>query len=441
MQRRVAVFITIQLARLVSKVFCWLPANFISKIIRWKFAKKSLGKFSSPERLRWLQNWLRKTRSSCRQKFLANFMVNTIFVGTFKKEEVNAKEKFYPPFTILISPSMRCNLSCKNCYANAYQRNEDLPFEISDRIISEGKQLGIYLYTILGGEPFLWPRLFELFQKNSDVYFQVFTNGLLINNSVIQKLIKTGNLFPVLSLEGFQGFTDEVRGKNVFEKVNKVMDNLRGEGIPFGVSICVTRDNMEEVTSDKFIDWTIEKGSVIDWFFLYMPVRAEPDLDKMPTPQQRLQLKERRDWIRKTRDDKIFIIDFWNDAPWVGGCIAGGREFLHINSQGDVEPCIFQHFAVDNIKEKSLKEVLNSQLMRAIRQRQPFDKNLYLPCMVIDHPQILREVIKLANAQPTHPGAEVIVNDGRVVNELDRYAKSVRQIYEPVLEKEVKDFS
>jgi len=89
----------------------------------------------------------------------------------------------------------------------------------------------------------------------------------------------------------------------------------------------------------------------------------------MPTPEQRKKLYET---VQRVRLEKpLFMMDFWGDAPYVGGCIAGGRRYIHINPKGDVEPCIFVHFSADNIKEKSLKEALDSDFMRAIRAHQP----------------------------------------------------------------------
>ena len=46
-------------------------------------------------------------------------------------------------------------------------------------------------------------------------------------------------------------------------------------------------------------------------------------------------------------------MDFQNDAEYVGGCIAGGRRYLHINANGDVDPCVFIHYSDSNIREKT----------------------------------------------------------------------------------------
>ena len=76
----------------------------------------------------------------------------------------------------------------------------------------------------------------------------------------------------------------------------------------------------------------MDAGALFIWFFHYMPVGngAAPEL--LPTPEQRKMIYER---IRAYRSTKaIFSLDFQNDAEYVGGCIAGGRRYLHINAKG-----------------------------------------------------------------------------------------------------------
>ena len=191
----------------------------------------------------------------------------------------------------------------------------------------------------------------------------------------------------------------------------------------------VTKHNYKLVMSDKFIDMLIEKGSYIVWYFLYMPVGRKPDPKLMPTPKQRAYMRKRRDYIRNNKP--IFIIDFWNDAEYVGGCIAG-KEYFHINNRGDIEPCIFTHFAVDNIKGKSLKQIMDSRLFKQYRKDQPFNDNLLLPCAIIDNPDVLRKYVKKFKMKPTHPGAEKIVTDVMLMKKLDKYSKKVRKVYEPI---------
>ena len=78
--------------------------------------------------------------------------------------------------------------------------------------------------------------------------------------------------------------------------------------------------------------------------------------------------------IRAHRQSKaIFSMDFQNDAEYVGGCIAGGRRYLHINAKGDVEPCVFIHYSNVNIHNHTLLEALKSPLFQAYHDNQPFN--------------------------------------------------------------------
>jgi hypothetical protein len=92
----------------------------------------------------------------------------------------------------------------------------------------------------------------------------------------------------------------------------------------------------------------------------------------------------------------------------------------YLNANGDVEPCVYTHVAMDNIKNISLAEALNSPLFRSIRRRQPHNPNHLRPCMIIDNPHVLREVIEETKPYFTHKGAEEIVTQMKEV--MDEYA-------------------
>jgi len=370
---------------------------------------------------------------NCREKFLENFFFGGLINKTKKRKELLEKG-LAPCFSVLISPTMRCNLRCEGCYAQNYKKEDDLPYEVFDRVVDEAKrELATVLFTILGGEPFIKKDIFDIFKKHSDAYFQVFTNGTLIDEKMAQKLVELGNVWPQISIEGFEYQTDKRRGKGVFKKIMRAMDILKEAKVPFGYSVCVTRYNIKEVVSDEFVDLMIRKGALIGWYFLYMPVSGDKNTELMPTPEQRNYLRERRAYIRSNKP--LFIIDFWNDAPYVKGCIAA-KDYVHINNYGDVEPCIFTHFAEVNIKNMSLKEAINCHFFREIRKRQPFDENLLMPCMLIDHPYVIRELCQKCKVHPTHPGATTLLNE--LKDDLDKYSQGVHQIYDKIWEEEHK---
>jgi len=123
------------------------------------------------------------TSKNCQEKLFENIT----FKGLIENQKIRdegARHGLPPLHTILISPTMRCNLKCSGCYSKNYQKKDDLPFEIMDRIVKEGKEIWVAFFTILGGEPFLRNDLCLIFEKHSDVYFQVFTNSTLLNEEV-----------------------------------------------------------------------------------------------------------------------------------------------------------------------------------------------------------------------------------------------------------------
>lgn len=375
---------------------------------------------------------LSRLNPKCKEALIKTFLINAIFKGVPQTKEYEDKEGCLPPWFLVLSPTMRCNLNCVGCSTRRYQKDDDLPIPVIDRLLNEAKDMGIHFIVTQGGEMFVYEEMLGLYKKHKDLYFQVYTNGTLIDKKMARIIAQLGNVAPMVSIEGFKETTDKRRGRGVFDKAMQAMDNLREEGCFFGASITLTRHNTDEILKDAFFDLLIDKGCFVVWIFQFLPIGKDPDLELMPTPQERNALRLKVSQIRSSRP--IFIGDFWNDGPFVGGCIAAGRRYLHINNKGDVEPCAFVHFAVDNIKNTTLKEALNSEFFKFLRKNQPFGNgNLLTPCMIIDNPQFLRQAISKTGASPTHQDAEAILN-GLVSKGLDEYASQFHKIADPVWE-------
>jgi len=380
-----------------------------------------------------------------RERLAKNFFGDWVMEA--KKRERLKEEGFKAPWFFVISPTNACNLNCYGCYAHEYEKGQGLSYAELGRILNEAKKLGIHFLTLSGGEPFYYrdketgEDLLDLAEEYEDMYFQAYTNGTLLDEKTVERLAELGNVAPAISLEGFKKETEQRRGKGVWEKINKAREDLHQAGVLQGFSVTVTRENADIVTSDEFIDSLIAQHVSFGWYFIYIPIGKKPAIELMPTVEQRNHLREK---VWEWRSKKpIFIGDFWNYGPWVGGCIAGGRKYFHINSKGDIEPCVFVHFAVDNIyklwKEgKGLREAILSPFFLSIRRKQlEKNKNWLTPCTIIDKPEILREAVKEQNAYPTHKGAETII-EGEIARFLDGYAKRLDEMTRPEFEKMVK---
>ncbi|NLN16974.1 MAG: radical SAM protein [Firmicutes bacterium] len=375
----------------------------------------------------YLRRLLTQVHPNYRKGFLMNLIVKASLWGIPKQAAMTEELGVKVPYTILIDPTEACNLRCVGCWAGKYQVHT-LPYETFDRILKEAQELGIHFIVLSGGEPFAYKNLLRAAEEHPDIAFMAYTNGTLIDEEIADRLVATGNLSPVISLEGWREETDARRGAGVYDKVMTTMDLLRERGVLFGCSITATRHNVATLFADEFIDHMIAKGAMYAWSFHYVPVGREPNMDLMITPEQRSWLVDR---VAAIRDEKSFpLIDFWNDGEMTGGCIAGGRMYFHITADGQVEPCAFAHFSMENIKDKSLVEVLGSPLFKAYRKHQ-LDDNMLLPCPIIDRPEKLRQIVLESGAKPSYPDAAGLL-DGELADALDHHSQAWRKVCGPI---------
>jgi len=341
-----------------------------------------------------------------------------------------------PPWFLVISPTHSCNLNCTGCYANSgaqtgYSKTAKLPWDMLDRIITEARELwGVPLFALSGGEPLTYRSqgkdILDIVDKHKDCLFLMFTNGTLITSETAQRLARLGNLTPSLSVEGLSEQTNHRRGSGVFDNILDSMAHLRRVGVPFGISLTATRSNCEYILSDQLLDYYFEEhGAFYAFIFQYMPIGRLPNLDWMPTPEQRIPFWKRSWDVVQHRH--YFLLDFWNHGPLVEGCIAAGRDrgYLHIDWNGDVMPCVFMPYTAANILQiynqgGTLNDVWNTPFFHEVRQwqrdygygRQEPSKNgnWTLPCPFRDHFEIFRNWIEDLGLRITTPGGSSSCN-------------------------------
>jgi len=412
-----------------------------------------------------------------RKRLVDTFFVPWIVTDKVKLRRILEKEGFESPWFFVISPLKYCDLSCPGCYANADKGKVYLSYDLLNKIASDAKKIGIRFITISGGEPFIYydkekgKNIIDFFRANPDIYFQVYTNGTSLidkdlaerelseragkgdrkaqaclsriekaaernrrlygRENIVPVLAKLGNVAPAISQEGFEKETDARRGEGMYLLINNARKNLTSYGVLHGFSITYIRQNADVLTQEKLIDEIINQDVSFGWYFLYIPKGRDPSIELVPTPEQRVRL---RDFVWGMRNKKpIFIGDFWNDGPWVGGCIAGARKYFHIRADGKITPCVFADFSIGHIekdfyqKGKSLKDIIQHPAFRFIREKQLEIDNKCTPCCIIDNPHILREAVEKFNLEPALPGEEEVVM-GETAKFLDKYSEEVKRV-------------
>ena len=403
-----------------------LAGRFYGKAAKPETLDKVRAAAADPEN-RWfkfINRVLDETNPHVAKTLLLNLGYEAFFRGTKTIRENREKYGCNIPWLILFDPTNACNMHCTGCWSGTYGHKTNMSFENMDKIVTEGKELGIYLYMMTGGEPLVRKKdILKLAEKHYDCEFSLYTNSTLIDEDLCREIVRLGNITFQLSIEGTPDTNDARRGDGHYDAVMNAMDLLSRYGIIFGTSICYTRQNIEAVTDPDFIRFIADKGARFGFYFHYMPVGKNAVPSLMPTVEQRKMMIERIRWIRsKECDIGFYPMDFQNDGEFVGGCIAGGRNYFHINANGDAEPCVFIHFSDSNIKDKSILEMLQSPLFMAYHEGQPFNRNHLRPCPMLENPQLLRKMVAETGAKGTNDESEETADE--LCSKCDDYAKT-----------------
>lgn len=359
---------------------------------------------------------------------LIDTVIENIVFNPRKKDETHR----HGPLLLVVSPTGRCNLRCRGCYAASEAAGgASLPFAVFDRIVTEMRELwDSHFVVVSGGEPYLWSDegrgLLELAERHPSTFFMTYTNGTRIAGDTARRMAELGNISPAVSLEGFEGSTDARRGRGAFAATLDLFERLRRHGVPFGVSVTPTRENWDEVTGDPFMEFCFDgQGAIYCWSFQYMPIGSSPDPGLMIEPEARLEMLRRTH--RLINERRILVVDFWNGGTASYGCVSAGRSdgHFHIDWNGDATPCVFVPFAAANIHDVyatggDLNTVLDTPFFRRLRRwqdeygfRRPAAEagNWLRPCPMRDHFEVVRSAALETGARPVNEAAARALTD------------------------------
>jgi MoaA/NifB/PqqE/SkfB family radical SAM enzyme len=262
-----------------------------------------------------------------------------------------------------------------------------------------------FILLAAGGEPLLRKEVLARAARYKKHPLSVFTNGTLLEGEAMELFDRNRNLVPILSLEGDRlKRTDDRRGEGVYDRLNRAMEALRRRKIFFGASITVTTENIALVTGEAFIRRLAESGCKAVIFVEYVPVTPE-SVHLAPKKQEREFLLTQSHRLQETFRPMIFL-SFPGDEEEMGGCLAAGRGFFHINAYGGAEPCPFSPFSDVNLKEISLLEALHSPLFRRLRESGLFAEEHTGGCLLFEHRDEVEALLKSGDFAAPHASSE-----------------------------------
>lgn len=293
------------------------------------------------------------------------------------------------PPVIFLSLTNRCQLRCPGCSGHKND-SRDMPFGLADQIVTESRAAGTRYFILLGGEPFLWPGLGDLVAGHREAYFQIATNGLLVDAVSVKALRRAGNVSITFSLDGPEEDTNPRRGPGVFKRIVEGMAFAKSQGLPVSADVLVGRDNFAVVQSDSFIQDMVSRGALLLYYLPYKPVGESPDPSLVLRPEERKVLYRRVVDLRSRYP--LVTVDHEYDLGLLGGCLATQGLALYVSAAGLLQPCSNLHYGDARIDgRRPIDEVYrNSVLLRRIGE-------LYRPragCPLTDQPGELRSLIE-----------------------------------------------
>jgi len=303
--------------------------------------------------------------------------------------------ELYPPF-MFIALTNTCNLRCHGCWVEKDGPAHFIDDEDLDRIIESGKKQNAYYYTLLGGEPYLYKGIWDIFERHSDCYFQTITNGMLFTEENVERLKRAGNVTPLISLDGWQGQNDLRRGDGVWDAALEGLDRLKSAKLFYGIATTATGLNMHEVMSDEYVRFFTERGAMYIWYYVYRPMGEVAHDEYCVSKEQLVWMRRRLLELRRTHP--MLIIDTYWTADGEAFCPAAMGLGYHVGPRGSIEICPALSFATDTVRDgEDLYDTFNDS--RFLRGFQNFVTERTKGCVILEHPQELHDYIRDTGAR------------------------------------------
>lgn len=299
---------------------------------------------------------------------LMNIFVRRFVVGSFVRRRL-AKSGQVVPHVVMVSvntPEAGCNLACDGCYAFGHE-NTTIDPVVLRKVIEEQELLRIYHVMFLGGEPLLYKGLMSIMAEYPNTSFYVATNGTMLTPEVVQAMTAMGNVCPMISLEGLEEQTDLVRGAGVFRQVTAAMWLCAMARLPYTVTVTVTKRNLEEVMSDRFLRFLDAHRCCGVSYSCYVPIGRSPRPGLQLSIEESEQLEGVREYV--FNNFAMFPTVGRNGIARVTDCFAA-NQYFHVLPNGQVEACPFVQWADPsrNMASHTILEITSSPLFQGIRE-------------------------------------------------------------------------
>lgn len=276
-------------------------------------------------------------------------------------DEASFGKKNFAPSGFILNYSNKCNFKCPHCYTGSGKGElSESRLSVSDikSLSDQADALGVYEIDIQGGEPLMYPNLFEILDALGldRFYTYITTNGWLLTQELADKLAKAGVDRISVSIDSFSAEThDEFRAKQgSFERAFAALEYTKNAGMKPYVNVVIGHYNARSKELEDFCELIISKGYGIGFNCASPTGNWRGNYDAMLMPEDTKNVERIR------MKHKEIIRDLWNyfnlKGPLVKGCPS--VNLFYVNPLGDILPCPYIQAKLGNILEMPLKEIL-----------------------------------------------------------------------------------
>lgn len=299
------------------------------------------------------------------------------------------------PLRYFFELTYQCNLNCPYCYVGAERKKNELTMQEWFNVI---EQIPFYSFvTLVGGEPLLRKDFIPILEKTAKKTFgkfNVVTNGILINDEIIDAFIRTKMMLLSVSLDGYGENHDKNRGKEgIFDTVISNLESVnkrrtKSHKPMIDIKTIVLENNLDdlpklyklcndmnfEFLSISFLrNNDLKQNSILretfgeEFYAQKYPIKPYFDMEHFKEVYREIEGVNGKTKIRFSPkfEGKYILKDiekFFNYSEnkpiqeIYDKCLYPFSNMM-INPQGDVYPCL--SLKIGNVREKSLKEVFN----------------------------------------------------------------------------------
>ncbi|MDD3435939.1 MAG: radical SAM protein [Candidatus Gastranaerophilales bacterium] len=319
----------------------------------------------------------------------------------------NKLGRAFMPLRYFFELTYLCNLNCPYCYIGNERKKDELTTQEWFNVID---QIPFYSFvTLVGGEPLIRKDFIPILEKTAKKTFgklNVVTNGVLIDEEMINAFIKTKMMLLSVSLDGYGENHDKNRNKEgIFDKIITNLDNLRTKSTKPMVDIktIVLENNLDDLPKlyklceDMKFDFLsisflrnndLKQNSVLretfgqEFYAQKYPIKPYFNMEHFKSVYSEIEAMKGKTKVRfspkfdgKDAIEKIEKFFSYNETKPIQEiyepCMYPFSNMM-INPQGDVYPCLA--LKIGNVREKRLKEVFNDPKFCCFRKNLKYSK-------------------------------------------------------------------